>query len=256
MINTAKLRNWYWKFKSCCRNIKSSIWGKGHVISRKRSDLQHPYFIRLGTSDENVEEDIFEDYFPDFGFIPRTIIDAGANIGLRSIQFANKFRDAKIIAIEPDRSNFELLMRNTSVYPQITCLHGGLWNKETYLQITNPTGESWAFTVEEVPPDDPRTQTEAGQLVKSFSISGLMSTFQWTEIDLLKVDIEGSEKELFESNAEMWMNSVKAYMIEFHDRMKKGCAQSFFKALYETDKEYRLAMNGENIIISPEFRKP
>jgi len=36
---------------------------------------------------------------------PKTILDAGANIGTASRFFSNQFPDAKIIAIEPDSEN-------------------------------------------------------------------------------------------------------------------------------------------------------
>ena len=51
---------------------------------------------------------------------PSVIIDAGANIGLASIWFASKFPEARILAIEPEKSNYELLVRNVEPLHHVT----------------------------------------------------------------------------------------------------------------------------------------
>jgi tRNA1(Val) A37 N6-methylase TrmN6 len=50
-------------------------------------------------------------------FFTGTIVDAGANIGMASIFFAQKYPDAKIIAVEAEASNFAMLARNVQPYP-------------------------------------------------------------------------------------------------------------------------------------------
>ena len=44
---------------------------------------------------------------------PKVILDAGANIGLSSVYFANRFPNAQVFALEPENSNYELLSVNT-----------------------------------------------------------------------------------------------------------------------------------------------
>ena len=44
--------------------------------------------------------------------IHQLYIDAGANIGLTSIYFANKFPNAKIVALEPEIDNYIILQKN------------------------------------------------------------------------------------------------------------------------------------------------
>lgn len=51
------------------------------------------------------------EYAWDTAVRPRVIVDAGANIGLASLFFANKYADAKIIAIEPEEHNFKILKK-------------------------------------------------------------------------------------------------------------------------------------------------
>jgi hypothetical protein len=46
------------------------------------------------------------------GLPVRTIIDAGANIGLASLYLAQAFRECRILAVEPDPDNFEILIHN------------------------------------------------------------------------------------------------------------------------------------------------
>ena len=84
--------------------------------------VRHPVTLRLKTSDISTYEQVFGNDEYDFSLNnpPRVIVDGGANIGLASIYFANRYPDAKIIAIEPEASNFSLLQRNVAAYPQIT----------------------------------------------------------------------------------------------------------------------------------------
>lgn len=53
----------------------------------------------------------------DFGQNLAFIIDAGANIGLTSVYLANRFPNARILALEVDQQNFELLAENARPYP-------------------------------------------------------------------------------------------------------------------------------------------
>ena len=45
---------------------------------------------------------------------PKLIIDAGAYTGLSTLYYATKYPGAKIIAVEAESSNFEVLERHTS----------------------------------------------------------------------------------------------------------------------------------------------
>lgn len=53
-------------------------------------------------------------------------------------------------------------------------------------------------------------------IVSSFSIPFIMNKFDIDSIDILKVDVEGAEKVLVESNKE-WLNKVKIILIELHE---------------------------------------
>ena len=78
----------------------------------------HPVWIRPDSTDVMTLREIFiaRDYdFPVHREI-RTIIDAGANIGLSSVFFAHKYPRARVVAIEPEAENFALLQRNTRGY--------------------------------------------------------------------------------------------------------------------------------------------
>jgi len=57
--------------------------------------VRHPLFVRLGTSDVEVYRDTFlkEEYSYPIHFSPRTIVDVGANCGMTSVFYANRFRN-------------------------------------------------------------------------------------------------------------------------------------------------------------------
>ncbi len=106
--------------------------------------------MRLNTSDFPTFDQVFiqQEYDFDISRAPKVIVDAGANIGLASIYFANKYPDAKIIAIEPEQSNFKLLEMNVSPYPNVIPVQAALWNKNEDINLIDPGLGKWGFMTE------------------------------------------------------------------------------------------------------------
>jgi tRNA G46 methylase TrmB len=101
--------------------IKAKVTNSTVYFKLKRQDCKFSLCLRIPSSDVPTYEQVFIDKEYDFLVKkqPKVIVDAGANIGLASIYFANKYPDAKIIAIEPEQSNFELFKENVAPYPHI-----------------------------------------------------------------------------------------------------------------------------------------
>ena len=72
----------------------------------------------------------------------------------------------------------------------------------------------------------------AENLVQSTTIDSLMRNAGWSSLDLLKVDIEGSEKAVFDS-ASPWIARTNAIMAELHEDLQPGCSASFARATTE-----------------------
>lgn len=193
--------------------------------------------LRPGTSDTMVLRKIFVDdeYRPPFPLQPKTIVDAGAYIGLSALGFHRRYPEAVIHAIEPDARNFALLQKNCEGIPQIKLHHAALWPKPGFLQLKNPDDEPWSQSCQEASAGVPALNVEA-MLEKCGG-----------SIDLLKIDIEGAEKVLFESEPHRWLPKVKALAIELHDRTDPGCSQAFFRAII--DYPFWHDMRGENVFI-------
>lgn len=210
------------------------------LILVKLKSYSAPLHLRQGTSDIPTFYKIF--YYTEYDIAlniePKVILDLGANIGLASIYFAEKYPQAKIYAVEPEKSNFELLLKNTKHNSNITCLNYGVWNRVTNLEI-KAGYDNWGFRTEEV--DHENTDT-----IRAISIDKIMGDYNLEQIDILKIDIEGSEKELFQKNVEKWLPKTKAIIIELHDQIKKDCSKSIFKAL--ENYNYELSAKGENFI--------
>lgn len=208
-------------------------------IGFKLLPLNRTVFVRPRTSDLASFWEVFLERGYDFppGIDPLVIVDAGANIGSASLYFTKKYPHAKIYAIEPESSNFDLLVRNCSGLDNIVCIQAGLWPEKTALSFVDDQVEKWEMSLQ------PAEAAEG--VVASITLPELMERYDIKTIDILKVDIEGGERELFSHGAEEWINRVDAIAIELHDRYKIGCAQAFYAALHgrEFTQEQRPANN-------------
>lgn len=199
------------------------------------------FHLRKNFSDKYTFTQVFlqGQYHITLPFIPQTIIDGGANIGLSSVYFAHRYPGAAIVAVEPSTTNFAMALKNTAAFPQIKIYQKGIWNKTVHLAIINKGDHDNAFIVNETPADNP-------EAVPAISIASNMQDQGWNSIDILKLDIEGSEKEVFEEGYGYWLPRTKAVIIEIHDHMRKGAGHAVFKAI--TQYHFSFSMQHENLI--------
>ena len=208
----------------------------------KLPKIKHPIYIRPGSTDAAVFLQVFANDEYDIHFNdPQVIIDGGANIGLFTILMKNQYPASKVICVEPDPDNFELLKKNTSEYGNVYYEKSGVWDKVTKLRVFDryDTGK-WGMVVEE--------DLIHGN-IPAISIKEIMEKYEIQKIDILKLDIETSEKKVFSSGYIEWLPYVKTIVIELHDRVEEGCSKPFFEAINKTFHKYKLTVKGENIII-------
>ncbi|MDP2175524.1 MAG: FkbM family methyltransferase [Bacteroidota bacterium] len=221
--------------------MKQHTSNKEFIIFQTK-EFKQPINLRNKSSDINTFNQVIFDkeYEIALNFEPKVIIDCGANIGLATVYFKNRYPKSKVIALEVEKSNFEILLQNIKGYDDVTSYNKGIWNKTTKLKIENINSANWSFMVSEAPEN-----YEGG--IDAISLDEIMRVNNLNSIDILKIDIEGSEKELFEKNYEGWLSKTKVLIIELHDKKREGCSVSLVKALSKYN--FELFHKGENMVI-------
>lgn len=192
--------------------------------------------LRLGGSDVRtflhvVAQSGYEIPFP---VEPSVVVDAGANTGMASVYFAERWPDALVIAVEPDAENFGLLEHHTAPYPNVRCVRAALWTTTGTVPLADPGEGPWAYRVDV---DGSVPARAAAVEVDAVDLPTLLARHGVDHVDVLKCDIEGSELEVFADSA-AWIDRVDVVVAELHDRMKPGCARAFFAATEEFTLEH------------------
>jgi FkbM family methyltransferase len=186
-------------------------------VRMRPQTLEHPIELRMQASSDSA---VFRQVFigDEYAFIERlenvrTVIDLGANIGLASALFLSRWPHCTVLSVEPDPGNAALLRRNLAPYgTRGTCLQGAAWPESAMLRLSPGTfgdGREWATEVK------PLGAHESDGDVRGYAMAELMALADAREIDLLKIDIEGSEAALFSRNTG-WLDRVRNLSIELH----------------------------------------
>ncbi len=187
------------------------------MIKIKPKGIKHWVYCRNGTSDFAVLRQVIgkkECAFP-LKDIPQSIVDIGANVGYASVLFSNLWPSAKIIAVEPENENFDLLVKNTQKYSNIKCINAALWSRKCNLKISNPNAAAFSFQFTEAYDNEPKP-------INSITINELKMHFASKPIDLIKIDIEGGEYEFFKNMERGWDNGITMIAVELHERYAQG----------------------------------
>jgi FkbM family methyltransferase len=194
--------------------------GHPKTITVRPKSVRHPVTLRLHTTDLGAYEGVLlaREYEVERHEPPKVILDAGANIGMASLYFANRHPEARIVAVEAESSNYRILAHNVRHYPQITPIHAALWKTDGWINVSAPDPASgahgeWGFVT--------TRNAGGGPQVRSLTVQTLMRETGVQAFDLAKIDIEGAEIEVFEDSS--WLSGVRCLMIELHDRFRPGC---------------------------------
>lgn len=236
-------KNWLGRIKHY--GIRNSISLQRNLRKEGCFSLRHngkEFFLRGNTVDFAVFNSIFgkEEYDFEIGFNPESIIDAGAYTGVSAVYFHQRYPEAKIIAVEPEKSNFDLLVRNTKPYKNIFCVNAGVYGEDVPLVISDRAAEKYAFRVER--------STYVRESVPGFTIETLMKEFQLSNIDILKMDIEGAEYSVFTHDTEAWLAGVRVLIAELHEFIHPGVSE-LVKGILK-DSGFEIHWKGENLIAS------
>jgi FkbM family methyltransferase len=200
-----------------CTKVAGKLLGPKECQLRLKS-VPTPLTLRRTNSDFYVVRDVFEN--DDYGAVRKmhlppdaTIVDLGANIGVTSVYFASLYPASRIVAVEPDPDNADLLARNAAgliaagrlsivrAFAAATDGHAGI----------DRSDQSWGFKKTDLA----SASGDATATIPCVSMATLLDRHPVGTIDLLKVDIEGSEAELF-ADCAAWIHRVRNLIIEVH----------------------------------------
>lgn len=213
MLNTAAgvrvlgLREW-----RRLRNTFPDRWrGPAEDIAFIIPPLLHPITVRAGTSDSaelvhTVLRACYGVHLP--AAVPRTIIDAGANIGDSTAWYLSRFPEARVYALEPDAENFALLQRNCARYgDRCVTIQAALWPRDGSVVLGNRDSHSGIVA----------RDARAGETAEceAISMTTLLERYGIDRVDIFKCDIEGAETEVFR-NAGEWVGRVGAVYADAH----------------------------------------
>ena len=184
-------------------------------------------YLRTGTSDYAVLRQVFveQHYAPLDNVAAKLVIDCGAYVGYSAWYFLNRFPQAVVVAVEPSPENAALCRRNLLPYhDRAHVIRAAVWGRPGPMRLIRGAygdGRDWANQVEPV-----TALTEAD--VEGVDLPTLIRLGGMDAVDVLKIDIERSELDLFGNGSERWLPSVRNVAIELHG---DDCERVFFDAL-------------------------
>lgn len=161
----------------------------------------------------------------------KIIVDCGANIGLSAHWFLREYSDAKVYCFEPDPLVFAKLSNNLRTHSsnRVQLLNKAVFTKEAMLSF-QPDGKDGGMLTDEVNGNNIQ--------VKAIDFNSFLSTFE--KVDMLKIDIEGAEKELI-PHISSQLYKVENLFIEYHQREnEEAFLSSILNVLEQANFVYRL----------------
>jgi FkbM family methyltransferase len=151
----------------------------------------------------------------------RVVVDAGANIGLATMELRLRFPEARIIACEPDPKAYATLVRNVGGDPGVEAHNVALSDADGETTLwTSPTSVVSSFE-----------RTLGGQrpvTVPTLTLASLLARTGVDRVDLLKLDVEGAERLVLSDGAPL--ERVDALVGEVHPSLIGQDAESFCRA--------------------------
>ena len=187
---------------------------RGAIRGVYLASLHECFYIRLGTSDWWVLEEIFFEH--EYQIVAAAlrgergiVIDLGANIGASIRLWQELAPGTVVVGVEPDPDNFRVCMMNVAAGPSpenVILVQGAVGSRAGFARLDTSNG---AWATKSIP-------TSGSGDVQVYSIEDVLSRVDaLVPITLVKCDIEGGEVDLF-SDKLQWLHRVRNIAIEVH----------------------------------------
>ncbi len=210
--------------------------GRKGLIEIRIRGIPSPIKIRPQTSDYKVFVQVLvdEQYAIRLPDPVEYILDAGANIGLASLFFLERYPFAKVLAIEPDPDNFAMCQTNLASYAnRLQLVNAAVCAMNGTVSVNRNSLGAWATQV--MPAEDGANNSVACKSVLTF-----MEEYSFPRLDLLKMDIEGSELGVFRDGDTSFLDQTRSCAVECHG---VECTEYFTKAVIAA--KFKVSEQGE-----------
>jgi FkbM family methyltransferase len=201
------------RYRGLLERINRSTLGLHTIVI---PELMNPLYFRCGSSDLANFDQIFgqQEFSLPLAQPPVRILDLGAYVGYAAVYLAHRFPAAEIVCVEPSTANFKVLTLNTAAYPRIRRMNGAVWSRSTTLAVSGHELGDWGAQFAAASGD-------AG--TKAWSVDEILRHSGWDQVDFIKCDIEGSEREVFADREAGWHQDALCVTVETHDEWIPGC---------------------------------
>jgi FkbM family methyltransferase len=196
--------------------------GNSSLLKFRVPKYNYEFYCRVNKDDFKImtihEDDIIERFTPKQGDV---VVDIGAHIGLYTIISSKRVgTNGKVVAIEADPGNFEMLNRNiklnqlTNVIP----LNYAVYSKETKIKLYLPSGESGFTKYNTIMSDWVNTKDKFVE-VNANTLDYLLQSkgIREEEVNWIKIDVEGAEFEVLKGAHNVLSKSKDiALLMELH----------------------------------------
>jgi len=173
-----------------------------------------------------------------------TIIDLGANEGFYTLKAKELSPKSKIISVEPNPYAFRTLKSNVKYnrLKNVITVNKAVTSKNGKITFEIVKGKSTVGSTKVY--EKYRIAYEIEKIrINSITLECLCKKFKIDKIDLLKMDVEGSELDILKSSEKI-LSKVKKAIIEYHraQRTRRGVTnlmiKNNFKLLKVDDQKY------------------
>lgn len=152
------------------------------------------------------------------------VLDLGAHIG--SFALVAAAHGCRVIAVEASRRNVELLRASATLngFDNLTVVHAAISDQSGHLEFASNGPFGWVHLP---------TARESHTTVRAVTVDDLVAEINWTRVDLIKLDIEGSEVAAIAGMAQLLARTDApqlVYEINSHTLQKFGQTSSTLKA--------------------------
>ncbi len=166
-----------------------------------------------------------------------TVVDAGAHLGLFTVKASKIVGDeGKVIAIEPEPENLEILKRNIKLndLENVIIVNKGIWSSKKHLKINiGHYNRSHSFI------NDHPEKTSQGLILQVDTLDNILKELNIEKVDFIKMDIEGSEIEALSGMEEVFKSKPNMAIAAYHQFEGKETYPHVIKKLKDNNFQLR-----------------